>query len=56
MANKDEELLVPVCPECRAGKHGNCDGTALDTKTDEITTCICYYLQMLPGSVHQIKE
>jgi hypothetical protein len=29
------------CPECAAGKHGNCDGTALDTATDEFVPCPC---------------
>lgn len=33
--------LAPVCPECRAGKHRNCDGTALNETTDDITDCIC---------------
>lgn len=31
----------PVCPECLQGKHGNCDGTALDEEHDEITLCAC---------------
>jgi hypothetical protein len=31
----------PVCPECRAGKHRNCDGDALDEATDEIVQCAC---------------
>jgi hypothetical protein len=30
-----------VCPECIAGKHSNCDGTALDERTDFIVTCGC---------------
>jgi hypothetical protein len=29
------------CPECKAGKCGNCDGTALDLDRDEIVECIC---------------
>jgi hypothetical protein len=29
-----------VCPECRAGKHPNCDGWAID-ELDEVTTCQC---------------
>lgn len=33
--------LAPVCPECRAGKHRNCDGVALDERTDEIVPCTC---------------
>lgn len=32
---------APWCPECLAGKHGNCDGTTLDPATDDITTCPC---------------
>lgn len=30
-----------VCPECRAGKHGNCDGYAWDDQLDEPTACSC---------------
>lgn len=29
------------CPECVAGKHGNCDGTAWDAVTDEPIPCGC---------------
>ncbi len=29
------------CPECDTGKHGNCDGTALDTNADELVPCPC---------------
>lgn len=31
----------PVCPECRAGKHGNCDGSAWDDELDMLTECAC---------------
>jgi hypothetical protein len=30
-----------VCPECRAGKHPNCDGTAWDDDADSLTGCSC---------------
>jgi hypothetical protein len=30
-----------VCPECRAGKHGNCDGGAWDWETDAAVPCRC---------------
>jgi hypothetical protein len=30
-----------VCPECRAGKHGNCPGWALDEVNDELIDCPC---------------
>ncbi|HMM95317.1 MazG-like family protein [Phycicoccus sp.] len=29
------------CPECRAGKHGNCDGTSMDSGEDAIGACPC---------------
>lgn len=29
------------CPECKAGKHDNCDGTAWDDQADEETACPC---------------
>ncbi len=31
----------PICPECAAGKHPNCAGTALDETVDEIVPCAC---------------
>lgn len=30
------------CPECRAGKHDNCDGGAWDVDTDEAAVCECW--------------
>lgn len=30
-----------VCPECRTGKHPNCDGTAWDDDADSLTLCTC---------------
>jgi hypothetical protein len=35
-----------VCPECRVGKHGNCNGEARDDETDTPTACHC------PDPVH----
>ena len=35
------ENLAPVCPECRNGKHGNCDGTAWDDHEDAPASCSC---------------
>lgn len=29
------------CPECRNGKHQNCDGAAWDDETDDLTLCAC---------------
>lgn len=36
--------MIPLaaCPECLAGKHGNCDGSALEVETDEIVECACF--------------
>jgi hypothetical protein len=34
-------MTEPICPECRVGKHGNCDGRALDETSDEIVDCGC---------------
>lgn len=28
-------------PECRDGKHANCDGSAWDDEADELTSCTC---------------
>lgn len=30
-----------LCPECRAGKHGNCDGNAWDFDKDSPAHCEC---------------
>jgi hypothetical protein len=30
-----------VCPECKAGKHPNCTGQALDADTDTFVPCVC---------------
>lgn len=32
---------VRPCPECSAGHHGNCDGTAWDDNLDTPVTCPC---------------
>lgn len=32
---------APICPECRSGKHRNCDGSALDEAADDIVECRC---------------
>lgn len=31
-----------TCPECTAGKHGNCSGDAWDDEEDRPTICDCY--------------
>jgi hypothetical protein len=31
-----------ICPECRVGKHGNCDTGAWDFDTDMPTRCDCW--------------
>lgn len=34
--------MGPRCPECYAGKHGNCTGWVLDDHDNEAEcTCIC---------------
>lgn len=38
-----------ICPECRAGKHGNCDGSAWDDLRDAITECGCSHGTAEPG-------
>jgi hypothetical protein len=30
-----------MCPECRDGKHDNCDGSGWDRETDEFIRCPC---------------
>jgi hypothetical protein len=44
----ENEPDVPVCPECRDGKHGNCVGSALHPITDDIVDCLC-------GECHKLK-
>ncbi len=33
--------MTAICPECRAGKHLNCGGEALDEATDCVVACAC---------------
>lgn len=35
------DLPTRPCPECAAGKHGNCDGTTWDNTRDERVPCPC---------------
>jgi hypothetical protein len=35
------EAPEPKCPECKAGKHINCDGQAWDDDADQAVTCVC---------------
>lgn len=37
----EEPTPAPVCPECSAGKHGNCNGDAWDDTTDQPAACAC---------------
>lgn len=34
--------IGPPCPECRADKHGNCDGGSWDEETDKPAICKCW--------------
>lgn len=34
-------MAARSCPECRVGKHGNCDGTTWDDGTDARAACPC---------------
>lgn len=35
------EAMKSVCPECKQGKHGNCDGHAGLTDDDDWIPCEC---------------
>ena len=37
----DGNTDIPVCPECRDGKHTNCIGSAIHPVTDDIVDCLC---------------
>jgi hypothetical protein len=39
-SSQDDDHL---CPECAAGKHGNCDGTAWCWVQDRAVPCLCGY-------------
>jgi hypothetical protein len=34
-------MNIQPCPECRSGKHRNCDGTSWDTDLDLPASCPC---------------
>ena len=35
---------LPPCPDCKAGKHRNCDGVTWDNEYDCEAACPCYEL------------
>jgi len=39
--NLTRRSLVNPCPECAAGKHGNCDGRSWDLIADQPAPCPC---------------
>jgi len=41
-AEPDTDEERPVCPECVAGKHGNCTSQAWSDITDTPTHCRCW--------------
>lgn len=38
---EDPSDLLRICPECKAGKHGNCNGEAWDDVNDQPIQCEC---------------
>jgi hypothetical protein len=34
-------ISLPVCPDCHAGKHRNCDGVTWDNEADDFAQCPC---------------
>lgn len=47
----EEVRMVEPCPECKAGKHQNCDGTAWDTEKDAAVPCPCVVHEQNTGTV-----
>lgn len=43
VADPTKTSLVKPCPECAAGKCGNCDGGSWDLRQDAPATCPCAY-------------
>jgi hypothetical protein len=41
MSDPRKASLIEPCPECLAGKCGNCDGRAWDQLQDEPAECPC---------------
>ena len=41
-SDKAARVLLQMCPECYAGKHGNCDTTTWDFVADEPGVCPCF--------------
>lgn len=39
-----------VCPECRAGAHKNCDGSAWCFEDDRPTECACVVCELGGGA------
>lgn len=34
--------MIEPCPECKTGKHWNCDGLTWDEDTDTAVPCPCF--------------
>lgn len=41
-------IITEINPECRSGKHTNCDGVGWDSEADTDTACRC--------ACHQVKH
>lgn len=39
-----------ICPDCKAGKHHNCDGIAWDDDKDDFTSCGCDHAAAAPSN------
>lgn len=43
-----------ICPECVAGKCGNCDGSAWDNEADEMV--VCTHVHNVPAEVETFSQ
>jgi hypothetical protein len=53
VADEMVRIAIATCPECAAGKHGNCDGTAWDDAADRVTSCACEFASHLTDQEHR---
>jgi hypothetical protein len=49
-------MTAQACPECRAGKHRNCDGTSWDQAADAPVPCPCSCSDGLLGVAYPEEE
>lgn len=49
-------MIDGLCPECEAGKHGNCIDQAYDATCDVVVPCRCFNAEHDVTKVRRLHE